>query len=1199
MAETVIIEFIASTEGLAPAVDQLERLGQIDKATATTFKATNAELKAREATLKATGTATKAATDSTKKSIADVDAAVKNLTNDFVQGFQEGVVEALKEAGVSAEQFQAAIAGAGTETKRTIRETSGLTEQLQILKERLSNIQRDGAFSDLQNRVNTAKKAVVDTAAELERLSRTGGTDTERFSDLTQELAHQQEALQKLEGEYEAVIQRASGLDQVNQELERSTASVSEETQVFADRIAKLKADLQKKPKTDAYGALEKQLNSARREVLNTSAALEHLKKTGGAGTENFDNLNKLLALQQTRLKDLEATYQNVSAAIQEVDPAPIEQPLESIRSRLKEITQELTQMKVSGEAATNPGKYAALTAEAGNLQNALGDVNAEIARAGSSTGAFDSLIQISQGVAGGFAVAQGAAAIFGDESEELQEVLLRVNAAMAVLQGLQQVQAAWAGRLAIARGLETAATVAQTVAQTAFNVVVGASTGLLRVFRIALAATGIGLLIIAVTELVSWLSKENNELEKANRLLERNKNIIDADTEAIRSLTDEYVALAEARNALESEIISIRGRGVQDQIKAIEAINSGIQEQMIGLAANSDAWFALNKSLEENQGKIKTLRSELNGFAADREKALRTESLESQIAITEAALTRAAEGSRAQLALQQKLVKDKLSLELNTQALTEAQRLQLIEAANREQLELRLSFNKRQLDLEIRGIEDRLKSVEEGSSEELRLRIDLLRKQAAAEVSTTRLSEAEKQQIRQEAINEQVRLELAFAAEQRRIAAERAQQVRADFIQVAIARNQTELALAAQGSEERLHLEIVNIELAASEARRVAGQNAIEINRINAEAQAQILALRRQFAEQAVEYEIRLEQAKNGRLVREQQRILSNERSTFQQRVRAMNELFLIEVESINRRLQALRDQFKEGLISQKEYNLAYAELEDERARISEETEQQILAATRARTRAQIQTSVEVAAQLVGFLDSVYQAQSDKEQQRIEEQRTRIDELRESGAITEKEAERRRRLLEQEERRAQQRQAQREKQIAVFRALLAIPQAFLQGVAQGGPILGAIYAAIAAAQAAIVISQPIPRFGKGKKDNYEGLAEVGETGAELIESNGQMYVAPKKTIVWLGAKDKVYNPRETIAMLEKPGLRAAKLPEGTEMKQTSGMSLDYDKLGRTIAQHSSAVNLNIDGYKQFILNGHAFTTYLNNRRGF
>lgn len=1027
MAEQIIVEFISDVSGLAPAIDKLEALGKIDKAAAATFKATNAELAKRTATLKATASATQQSAAGTKKSIQDVDAAVKNLTNDFVEGFQEGVTEALKEAGVSAEEFADALKSGGTE----------------------------------------------------------------------------------------------------------------------------------------------------------------------------------------------------------------VEQATESIRARLKAITAELQVMKVNGEAATNPERYAELTREAGNLQNALGDVNAEIQRAGSSTGAFDSLLQVAQGVAGGFAVAQGAAALFGDESEELQEVLLRVNAAMAILQGLQQLQATWAARLAIARGLETAATSAQTVAQQAYNVVVGQSIGLMRVLRLAFAATVIGALIIAFIEVVKWISATSKQIrglirdmQLINAQFENSIRILDAYGEAVRRNSEENISTLEANNVLASEISKQRINDAQQELQAVLELE---KERRAQYELSRKALIEFNRLREEGDAIVtkegfKKLEEEhlkyvqafedlekrrLNSSATirqqqvAREAQLNQEALQAQIANTERAILQAKEGSRAQLELQQKLVRDKLSLDLNTQALTEAQRLQLLEQSYRDQQELRLSFARRELQAQAAAIEERLKYAEEGSIQEFTIRQQLVRKQAAAELTTNKLSASERRNIEETASNEIYQLELSIASRRRQIAVDfkqfliqNSKDVQQIIINDAISRNAAELALLQVGTQERLIAELAAIELQATQERVAAGTNALEIERIDAESQARKMQVRRQYFEQAVDAELRIEAAKNGRLIRGQQQVLNDQRSTFAQRVRALNEIFLIEAGNIDKQKQNLRDQFKQGLISQQEYNVRYAELEDQRARLSEEKEQQILAATRARIAAQIQASVEISSQLIGVLDSLYSAQSDKEQQRIDEQRARVDELRQSGAITEKEAERRRRQLEIEDRKAQQRQAQRERQIALFRGALAIPQAFLQGLAQGGPILGAIYAAIAGVKFGILASTPIPKFGKGKKDSYQGLGEVGETGAELIESGGQMFVAPKRTIVWLGAKDKVYNPKESAAMMEKPGLRAARIPEGMGVQVAAGVQFDYERLG-DIIHRKGGVNVNIDGVRAMVIGTQQFDTYLNSRRGY
>jgi hypothetical protein len=159
----------------------------------------------------------------------------------------------------------------------------------------------------------------------------------------------------------------------------------------------------------------------------------------------------------------------------------------------------------------------------------------------------------------------------------------------------------------------------------------------------------------------------------------------------------------------------------------------------------------------------------------------------------------------------------------------------------------------------------------------------------------------------------------------------------------------------------------------------------------------------------------------------------------------------------------------------------------------------------------------------------------------------------------------------------------------------LAIPQAFLQGLAQGGPVLGAIYAAIAAAQAVIVAARPLPRFGHGKKSGYEGPAEIGETGPELYEQSGRMFLADKKQIVWLAAKDKVYNPTETKQMLMPEVDKQIMQWQPAAQNKTE---IDYDKLGKAVGKHVNIPGFNIDeeGFKIWEQKGLERKNYMDKR---
>ena len=117
--------------------------------------------------------------------------------------------------------------------------------------------------------------------------------------------------------------------------------------------------------------------------------------------------------------------------------------------------------------------------------------------------------MQATQGLAAGFEVAQGAAALFGNESEDLQKAILKVQGAIAVANGVQQI----ANLLLEESAIKTAILSAKTAI---YNTVVGTSTGALKAFRIALAATGVGLLVVGLIALIENFDKVKAALENS-----------------------------------------------------------------------------------------------------------------------------------------------------------------------------------------------------------------------------------------------------------------------------------------------------------------------------------------------------------------------------------------------------------------------------------------------------------------------------------------------------------------------------------------------------------------------------------------------------------------------------------------------------------------------------------------------------------
>ena len=170
-----------------------------------------------------------------------------------------------------------------------------------------------------------------------------------------------------------------------------------------------------------------------------------------------------------------------------------------SLTGQLRGLKQELAALEAAGQEGTDA--FNKLLISAAKLEDQIGDTRDRVRILASDTFKFDAAVGAVQGLASGFEVAQGAAALFGGESEDLQKSLVKVQAAIAVANGVQQIAALVTEQSAVKTALLTAA-------QSAYAVVVGTSTGAMKVFRLALAATGVGALVLGLGLLIENFDK-------------------------------------------------------------------------------------------------------------------------------------------------------------------------------------------------------------------------------------------------------------------------------------------------------------------------------------------------------------------------------------------------------------------------------------------------------------------------------------------------------------------------------------------------------------------------------------------------------------------------------------------------------------------------------------------------------------------
>jgi hypothetical protein len=174
-----------------------------------------------------------------------------------------------------------------------------------------------------------------------------------------------------------------------------------------------------------------------------------------------------------------------------DIETGKAAQSFSGIKTELKALT------KAIGEIDPNSNAFEVATKRAGQLRDQIRGVNDAIENADPEK-KFAPFSRTVQGLAGGFAAAQGAMALFGGESEELEKTLVKVQGAMALSQGLNSL-------LAFKNDFKALGILI-------INQVVKAFTTL----RGALIATGIGALVVTLGTLIANWKEFSKAIENA-----------------------------------------------------------------------------------------------------------------------------------------------------------------------------------------------------------------------------------------------------------------------------------------------------------------------------------------------------------------------------------------------------------------------------------------------------------------------------------------------------------------------------------------------------------------------------------------------------------------------------------------------------------------------------------------------------------
>lgn len=331
------------------------------------------------------------------------------------------------------------------------------------------------------------------------------------------------------------------------------------------------------------------------------------------------DNLTKTL-------ENVKNSLDGVSSKSQQLDEIKgkfqaIENSSKPLKSQLRQMQTLLSEMNFKG--LTDTSVFTEIAQKAGAIKDAIGDAAEATKAYASDTSNLAAVASGFQGITGATTILTGAMGMLGVENENVQQAILKVQSALAILNGVQAIAnvlnkdsalmlklkqlaltsnttATTTNTIAtktntIAQVAQTTATNAQknatiaaTTAQKAFNLVAKANPYVLlgmAIIGVVGAFSAFAIKAKEATEEEKRAKAEAEDLQKANeRLAEHQSNV----TEKVVDTTSEYLRLRAEWMALKSE---------GEKIEWINANKSAFDKLGLAINTTTDAGFVFRKN--------------------------------------------------------------------------------------------------------------------------------------------------------------------------------------------------------------------------------------------------------------------------------------------------------------------------------------------------------------------------------------------------------------------------------------------------------------------------------------------------------------------------------------------------------------------------------------------------------------------------
>lgn len=244
---------------------------------------------------------------------------------------------------------------------------------------------------------------------------------------------------------------------------------------------------------------------------------------------------------------------------------------LSDLRKEFKDIQTQLSGLTPGTEEYVNALK------RLGQVKDDIGDLKDEINAFAGADKKIAAVTNVVGGLAGGFQAAQGAAALFGADNEALNETMVKLQATMAITQGIQGLAGMGDSLKAVGNLLKstTIGTQVATVAQRIYNAVMAANP-------IGLLVAGLTALVGVIALVVNAMGDETEAMEESIKQREKELELMNEAAEKLKAENKFRLDLAAAQGKSAKELAAINEAQSANEIKSIDKRVQALKQEIV-----------------------------------------------------------------------------------------------------------------------------------------------------------------------------------------------------------------------------------------------------------------------------------------------------------------------------------------------------------------------------------------------------------------------------------------------------------------------------------------------------------------------------------------------------------------------------------------------------------------------------------------